>query len=308
MYFKILAVLTAFFILGTSLLFAQQDRFNAEEYGFFGPVEKGKVEYYKAPKPGKTPKLSMTVDYKFNELLEIQEYTIEAELSYAFIEVEVDYVRDENGWVIEEITDDGDKKYTSIKFEYNEAGKLIEKKEYNREEDLTVTISYEYDERGNAVIIDVDYVARGKDYKKEYEYDDKDNVTKMRYSSTYYKETITYIYDENENVIEENFKSSYTDSKGKITNTTVNTFRKFDSEGNCLEAVEKDEDGKVLLTRKYEYDGDGNQISKKVFDSKNKMTSNSEWKEYDENGNWKEAYHYVKGKLSSYELRTIEYI
>lgn len=300
-----------FSLIGTMLigLFsnAQQDKFTLDNYEFYGPIETIKTEHYNVPKPKKPGNLLYTMEYEFTRKGEVEEYTFEMDLGFIFLESTTTYVRDERGWVIKEEFDNGDKTYTSATYEYDEAGNITIKKDLDSDGDVNTTTTYEYDERGNLILIDCDKDASGYDYKMEYEYDSEDRKVKYKYSSLSVKRTIEYVYDGDDNVIEENNKYQSSDNKGRPVTEVTLTKREFNSDNKCTVAIDYNSSGDMIEKRIYEYDGDGNRTKATTYNHKGKVVRYVTYEGYDEHGNYKETYTYVKNKVSSYSIREIEY-
>jgi len=153
----------------------------------------------------------------------------------------INFIHDENGNVIKDITDNGDYTTTEIHF-YDKDGRLL-KSGWSNEEREVIEEKYFYNEKGDE--IEIKYFDDGEyDFSRvfEHEYDKKGRIVSQKKWEKYTDGSndllsyhISMSYDKNGNVIEK----FYYRSDGTPYRKDVN---KYDKAGNLIE--------------EYEYDGD----------------------------------------------------
>lgn len=161
--------------------------------------------------------------------------------------------------------------------EYNELGKALITKRYDKNNSVNERIEHEYDANGNALKVNY-FNSHGELYEYfEYEYDSNGNrIKELRYNVALEKVKYLYTWDY--------------DANGNQTkwykNDSLYFEWEYDVSGNRIREVEYLTDGRVYKDWSIEYDSAGNRIKKETFeeDAGGTYYARYTW-EYDSNGN-----------------------
>ena len=185
---------------------------------------------------------------------------------------------------------------TNIQYTYDQYGRILKTEEYNRSnyKNYPLTWVYEYNEQGS-VSRAIRKLEDGTDLIYLYEYDKKGNITKVTNPTG---TTMEFLYDIQGNAIEKIFK----DAQGK---TQYHATYQYTEYGDVLSVQALDgvlgEEKEYSVTYEYEYDKHGRKTKLSV----SSMTE--EW-EYDEQGHVTQ-YHkeYANGEFQTYKYKYDSY-
>lgn len=254
---KQLVIIILVFLI-SSLSANSQNKIHREEFGLKGNVKSVKENSYKEVE-------------KFGEI--IKEKNRREFWLYDFY-----YIFNKEGNLINkyEYNSDGSL-HSEYTFSYNKKGEVIEN---SGEETLSIISNqkperyhfiYKYDNSGN--IIEQSYFKSKKFLQKySYKYNIENNIIEQDYYKSIDKldSKNKYIYDDKGNIIERNLY----ESNGKLQYRYLS---KFDDNGNEIEIQSYKPDGSLVYRGTFEYDNYGNIISGRGYTYKY---------EYDKNGNW----------------------
>ena len=178
---------------------------------------------------------------------------------------------------------------------YNNQGKLIDETSYDPFGNINENTTHTYDEKGNPA--EFHQKSRTFEYKTSSLYDEKGNIIQQTENHTGSKQairTFTYKYDSKGRKVEEVESNNpqrpitYTyDKNGNMVKKEIDHMFKYDINGNTLEEIEIDSDGKVKNKILCKYDLGGNNIErvKTTKDGADNIRENKVVNKYDENGN-----------------------
>lgn len=185
--------------------------------------------------------------------------------------------------------------------EYNEDGKVFERRIYNPKNELERKIIIEYDLNGN----EIQYLAYNEvgycveKYIHEYEYDTKGNILENLYyendGSLYEKEV--YKYNDDSKLIEYIFCNYSTDFESNYTEI-------YDEKGNLFKKTKFDLDGNPIEIITYKYNN-RNDKTESCYQYLHNNTESLYLQEYDENNSLVKLETYKNKKLT--ETTTIKY-
>ncbi len=148
-----------------------------------------------------------------------------------------------------------------ICFVYNNKAQITQQNEYNAQNKLIKKCDYKYDKKGNQIEMLISKT-EFSDSRYIFEYDDKGNETEYKiFKSDSLFQKVVKTYDDNLNLTLE----SYSDFNGKFTGKIV---YQYDSNGNEISRIPFNSDGKKSFVNTYLYnkiDKSGNWINKTEF-------------------------------------------
>ncbi|MBQ9198852.1 MAG: hypothetical protein IJ141_01555 [Lachnospiraceae bacterium] len=195
---------------------------------------------------------------------------------------------DDNGNLIKWIRYTGASSYETLLYEYDKNGNLTKETGYYSDANSPDWYSeYEYDEAGN--------ISMKKDYEKgqssdtyimrtyiTYDYDTNGNLFKETISAVAGSTIIyKYEYDSNGNLV----KWTICDSNEKPVSDTAVTTWEYDSNNNMTRFNGQDRESGAYYNREWMYDENGNEIKEINYNYTDDSVKDYTAKEYDSNGN-----------------------
>ena len=221
------------------------------------------------------------------------------------------YTKDDGRLKMEETYNSNDLLFSTIIYEYDDAGRLVKQAEFGIKDAPEGYKSYEYDSKGRKTLM-ISFVAENdkeysEEYRTSYEYDEDGNLTKAVSARDGKTVSITaYEYKDGLCVDEKNYEgesfviSEYKyeyDADGqqircvRIDNmegdTTENRYT-YTADGLLLADLSYDADGKVISRTEHSYDANGNAVKLSVYNANGGLiSSTSNVYTYDDYGNIK---------------------
>ena len=223
----------------------------------------------------------------------------------------ITYTKEDGRLKMEETYNSNGLLFSTIIYEYDEKGKLVKQAEFGISDAPTGYKSFEYDAKGQKILMTSFVADTAKDYSEEYrtnyEYDGNGNLTRATSTRDGKIVSVTaYEYKdgllsneknyEGESFVASEYKYEY-DAGGKKTrcvridniegDTSENRYT-YTSDGLLLADLSYDADGEVISRTEYSYDDNGNAIKLSVYNARGALiSSTSNEYTYDDYGNIK---------------------